>query len=147
MEWTDWLNTSIGTMLGLVTGVASGFYFEKRQTRAAKAERDELRHDNAALQERIGVLQDRITKLNVNLTTTQSTSQVPIVGPGGDDLETAVMKYVAARLDASGGLPRARVVEHFGRTYGAAGVDQALAALQERGRIAVTADMKVRITR
>ncbi len=146
---SDWLSSFISAGLGLVTGLLTGYFFELRQSRKTKAERDELRIDNTSLRDQVAGLEDHLRRLNVNLT-----SNVPAdasaAGRGQarrpvEDIHNLVLVFVAQRVDASGAVPRSQVYEHFGKTYSSEHVEHALTSLIERGDIELLDKGMVRI--
>ena len=66
MFW-DAINIGIGIIAGLITGLVTGYYFEGRQTRAARIAEQMARAENDQLNEELRELKAAMTKLNVNV--------------------------------------------------------------------------------
>lgn len=151
MTSEDWFVAALTTAIGLVMGLATGFYFESRQLRRARAERDELRVDNQTLRVEIGELKAQLRRLNVNLTSNQTPTVPPTDLDSGKarvastELASLIRDFVAHRLDASGTLARSRVLEHFAKAHNSADVEVALDLLIQSRVLEIVAKNRVRI--
>ena len=88
----------ISVVVGLLTGFGTGFFFERRATRSARRDNEQLRRDLQALR-------DTVVSLGGNL------DQVVPTKPVSDLLE-AVRGRVLATQDASGRVRRQEVIAH-----------------------------------
>lgn len=148
----DWLVGAVTTVAGLLIGLSTGFFFESRQTRRARSERDELREANVTLTAEVSDLKDQLRRLNVNLTSTRRPSS-PTSAASRDEadetgltqLASQVREYVAFHLDASGTVPRGRIFEHFTKTHPSTSVERALATLVDTGALDVLDGNRIRI--
>ena len=135
----EWASLSISALVGLVTGLATGFYFERRQTKAARKDAEGLRADNARLESLVSELRDRMRGVQTNLTThiarpttAESTRQLTNVQP---DIADEIFEFIRRRIDASGAVERSMIVERFYRQHGIEAVDAGILSLTESGRI------------
>jgi hypothetical protein len=146
----EWVSLFLSALVGLVTGVATGFYFERRQTKAARKDAEQLRADNDRLESLVSGLRDQVRGVQTNLTThiarPRTGGGVRPTSAGPKDIAPEIFDFVRRRIDASGAVERSMIVEHFYRQHGIEAVDAGILSLTETGRI--SADKKfVRVKR
>ncbi|RUP32973.1 MAG: hypothetical protein EKK51_07595 [Mycolicibacterium sp.] len=119
--WTDVINTAVGGVIGL----ASGFYFERRSSRAA-------REHTAELERELAILRASIYTVGGNATT----ERIPLSKDGGGSLAAAIRKRAVQTQDASGRTSRTQLVSHFcGLGHRKNDVDEAIGALCADGQL------------
>lgn len=104
MIW-DVVSLAIGIGAGLITGLATGYYFERRQTRAARAE-------NALLTAELDDLKATMSKLNVNVISTMPRQDRRSV-PGGGSLAEAIVATAKRMVDGTGRVRLGLLYEKF----------------------------------
>ncbi|MEV6059662.1 hypothetical protein [Nocardia asteroides] len=125
----DLVNTFIGTVAGLGTGILTGFFFERRSTRSARA-------DVASLEDQLRILREVMYSAGLN---PNETNNALVTGP----LETApaVLDWIRNHQDASGRVDRKMLVTHFlADGFQVSEVERALADLCAGGEITQTDD-------
>jgi hypothetical protein len=137
----EWLSQVPGAAMGLLAGLACGFYFEHRQARVAREHAAELREDNEELETLVADLRNQVSRLQTNVTTNlgvSPSSTLSRASRSGDLAELApeILAFVKRRLDASGGVAQSSIMEHFYGLYGAEAVEVGIRTLIERGELA-----------
>ena len=115
--WTDIINTAIGLVVGLVTG----FFFERRSTRAAREQNRQLEEELAAL---------RTSVYSVGATIPE-----PKLDRGPDEsLPDAVLSRARSIQDAQGRLSKTLLTSYFfGRGHRSDDVELAIQQLCASG--------------
>lgn len=89
----------ISAILGLVSGLLTGFYFERRMTKSAEAQNKELRNQ-------LDALRGTVYSLGGDPDSKEGTQLEP-------DLLTAVRTRALVTQDASGKVGRLELIAHF----------------------------------
>lgn len=89
----------LSIVVGMVLGLLTGFYFERRATRAAEAQNKELRHE-------LDSLRSTVYSLGGDPDLGATDHQPP-------DLLTAVRTRALATQDATGRIRRREIIAHF----------------------------------
>jgi hypothetical protein len=118
------LKDSIMTVIGLVIGLATGFYFERRSTRAAEEHAADLERELHQLRESVysvGMTLDR-----------------PSPGASAaSDLDAEILNWVRAHQDSQGRVRRHLVTTTFLTAgHSRLEIDEAVARLTSDGRVA-----------
>jgi len=109
-------NEVISAVVGLISGLLTGFYFERRSTKSAEAQNKELRHE-------LGVLRATVCSLGGD----PDLREAPQLTP---DLLAAVRARALVTQDASGKVGRLELSAHFiGRGVDASEVEEVIAQL------------------
>ncbi len=134
-----WVGLIITSLIGLATGLGTGFYFEHRQTKSARAEAMELRSQNAGLEQHIESLQEQVRKIQTNVTTHiggKSPTPIPI-SHSIDDVSKAAIELIHLRMNAKGEVTRSMIVESLCKLFDSESVDAALESLSRSGDISL----------
>lgn len=116
----------LNQLVGLVIGLASGFYFERRAGRKTREQNKELRAELEALR-------NSIYTVGGDAEPRENNSP-----PSLDKLASEVVEYARSFQDARGFVRKSLLVEHFASNgYLPGSVNQALDLAQESGIISV----------
>jgi hypothetical protein len=112
----------ITSAVGIIVGVLTGYYFEHRSTKAARAQNDELKRQLQELRETVYSLGG----------SSGTTVEIP---PSGD-LVSDVLRWASTVQDPSGRVAKSQLMTHFIESGKAkADVDDALNRLSTAGSI------------
>lgn len=133
--WADLINTGIGLVLGLFTG----FYFERRSTKEAQQQNAELEAQLATLKresrQNTDELEAELAKLRVGVYTVGADIPQSNAAPRhAESLNDAVLARARQIQDAEGRLSRTLLTSHFfALGHRSADVDDAIGELCEAG--------------
>lgn len=118
------IEASVTTFLGLVLGLVTGFYFERRATLSAQAQTEDLRRQLREMRESI---------YSVGGTVPAEQAQHAIPTPSAAE---EIYRWVSQVQDPSGKVPRERVTARFrGSGMRREEIDAALSVLISEGRL------------
>lgn len=113
-------------LLGIVAGIASGFFFERRATKSAESQAKAAEAHNLELRQKLADLREGVY-------VTGRVDDPPRPFPS-TDLPDAVMTWIRVVQDAQGRVSVARVRAHFiPQGHPSAAVDLAIATLLSSG--------------
>lgn len=126
--WQDIINTGIGLIFGLL----SGFYFERRNNKATRQHNAELERELAALRSSIYTVGGSIPEKTIPLPT-----RVAANGDDPDPLIERVHDRARQTQGADGRTSRTQLIAHFSAMgHPKVDVDSAISSLCERGQLA-----------
>jgi hypothetical protein len=122
----------ITTSIGLIIGLVTGFYFERRQTRSAREQNKELEGELQELEEELAAVRTSVYSIGAD-----PRNEAPSMSSGGlpDDVEA----WARSTQNAEGRLSRTLLTSHFfGLGHKAEDIDEAIRELCSSGILSAT---------